>query len=110
MEGRVSNLWDEREISEATVRDLNIEVHDKEILLEEITKLRADLEAAKQETAQVKGWLNNVEVETITRIPGIDVVRKSIMNLKGFSKSLEDETRLGSVGSNSVQSRKHGKS
>lgn len=110
LEERISNLRDKGETLEGRVRDLNAQVRDKETLLEENTKLRADLEAAKQETAQVKGWLNNVEVETITRIPGIDVVRKSITNLKGVSKSLEHETRLGSVGSNSVQSRKHGKS
>lgn len=82
LEGRVSNLRDEGETLEGRVRDLNAQVRDKETLLEENTKLRADLEEAKKETAQVKRWLNNVEVETITRIPGTDVVRKSTMKLK----------------------------
>lgn len=82
LEGRVSNLRGEAEELEGRVRDLNAQVRDKETLLEENTKLRADLEEAKKETAQVKRWLNNVEVETITRIPGTDVVRKSTMKLK----------------------------
>lgn len=85
----VSNLRDEGETLEGRVRALNAEVHDKETLLEEITKLRADLEASKQETARVKRWLDGVEVETITRIPGINVVRKSTMNLKGVFEGLD---------------------
>lgn len=84
--------------------------NDKETLLEEITKLRADLEASKQETARVMRWLDGVEVETITRIPGINVVRKSTMNLKGVSEGPDGEARLGSMGSNGVEGHKHGRS
>lgn len=100
----------EGETLEGRVRALNIEVHDKETLLEEITKLRADLEASKQETARVMRWLDGVEVETITRIPGINVVRKSTMNLKGVSEGPDGEARLGSMGSNGVEGHNHDRS
>lgn len=101
---------DEGETLEGRVRALNVEVHDKETLLEEITKLRADLEASKQETARVMRWLDGVEVETITRIPGINFVRKSTMNLKGVSEGLDGEARLRSMGSNGVEGHKYGRS
>lgn len=112
LEGRVSDLRDEEMILEGRVRCLNDQVHDGGTLLEENTKLRADLEASQQETARVKGWLNNGEVEITTRFPDIKFVHKSTMKLNAVRapESLEDETHLGSVGSNSVQSRKHGKS
>lgn len=108
LQRRVSGLRGEERTLKRQVRCLNGQVREGETLLEENTKLRA----AQQETARVKGWLNNGEVETITRFPDIDFVRKSTMKLKGVGgpEDLEDKTRLGSVGSNTVQSRKHGKS
>lgn len=108
LSGEISYLRDEKETLEGRVRALDAEFHDKETLLAENTRLRVDLEASKQETAQVKRWLNDVEVETTTRVPGIDVVRKSTMNLKGVSESLEDEALLGSMGSSGVKGHKHG--
>ncbi|KAI7786409.1 hypothetical protein LA080_003650 [Diaporthe eres] len=94
------------------LRKENDQVHDGETLLEQNTKLRADLEASQQETARVKGWLNSGEVEITTRFPDIDFIRKSTMKLNGVRvpESPEDETRLEPVGSNSVQNRKHAKS
>ena len=64
-------------------------VPDRETLLEENAKLRADLETAKQETARVKRWLSNVEAETITRFSGIGFVHKTNTSLAGIYQSLE---------------------
>lgn len=110
LEGRVSNLREEAETLDGKIKAQKAELHDRETLSEENTKLQADLEASKQETSRLKRWLSNIEVETTTRIPGINVVRKSTVTLEGFPESVENETRVASVGSNGAKSRKHDKS
>lgn len=94
---------------ERRVSDLNAQAHDMKTLLKDNTGIQAALKASKQERAQAKSWLNNGEVEIITRFPDINFVRRSTTKLEGLPESLEDKIRQGFARNNGVKRRKTGK-
>lgn len=73
------------------------------------TRLQADLEASKQETARLKDWLNNGSVEIFTRFPGVKFVRRGSFKLGGVSESQGEKNSLGTAGSNGDKVRDNSK-